>query len=214
MNAPLHRAVGGTAGWARIAAVAVAIVAVSGSVVSRSSSAFSDTTDNGQNNLSTGSVVLTDNDNGTALYNVSGLIANQSETRCIEVQYTGTSALVGPVRLYGGYADGPDGNTSADSALAAYLDLRVELGNAGITCASTFAGTTVYDSTVPAASAGTLAAFTGAYTDWLSGLSTTWTPAAASDEIRAFRIRVTVKDDNNAQAKTAEPTFTWEARGN
>ncbi len=199
-------------GWARLGAVAAAVVAVSGLVVDRSESAFSSTTGNVGNNLSTGSVVLSDNDSGVALFNVSALTPGQATTRCIEVTYSGSSTLSGPVRLYGGYADGPDANSTADSALADYLDLRVELGNSGVTCATAFAGTLLFDSTTPSASAGTLRTFTTAYADWSTGRSTAWTPAGGSNEIRAFRITATVKDDNNAQAKTAEPTFTWEAR--
>lgn len=212
MTAARHRAVSRTAGWARTTAVAIALVAVSGLVVTRSASAFSDTTENVGNSLSTGSVVLSDDDAGVALFNVSGLTAGQSQSRCIEVSYTGSLALGGPVRLYGGYADGPDAGTTADSALAPWLDLTVQLGAPGARCTDAPGGTTVYDPATPAASAGTVASFAAVHTGWATGASTTWTPAPGSDATRAFRITVTVRDDNNAQAKTAEPTFTWEAR--
>jgi len=213
MSTALTRGVRSLRGWARLAAVTVAVLAVAGLVVSRSESAFSGATGNSGNNLATGSVVLTDNDSGGALFTVTGLTPGVATTRCIEVTYSGTSTLPGPIRLYGGYVDSSDAGTTADSALADYLDLEIGLGNPGVTCSTAFAGTTLFDSTTPTASAGTLARFTTVYRDWTNGLSTTWTPAGGSNEIRAFRITATVKDDNNAQSKNAEPSFTWEARG-
>jgi hypothetical protein len=214
MGTGLHLRWGGISAWARLAAVVAAILAVTALVVSRSESAFSSTTGNSGNTLSTGSVVLSDNDSGGALFNVSGLIPGQVTTRCIEVTYSGSMAPSGAVRLYGAYVDGPDANATADSALADYLDLRIELGNSGVTCSSTFAGSTLFDSTTPTASAGTMTAFTSSYDDWASGLSTTWSPPANSNLTRAFRITATVRDDNGAQARTAEPAFTWEVRSN
>ncbi len=205
---------GGISSWARMAAVAAAILAVTALVVSRSESAFSSTTGNSGNNLSTGSVVLSDNDSGGALFNVSGLIPGQATTRCIEVTYSGSMAPSGAVRLYGAYVDGPDANTTVDSALADYLDLKIELGNSGVVCSGTFAGSTLFDSTTPTASAGIMTAFTSTYNNWASGLSTTWSPPANSNQSRAFRITATVRDDNAAQARTAEPSLTWEVRSN
>lgn len=193
-----------TAEWARLAAVVAAVVAVCLLVIGRSLSAFTATTDNSGNTLSSGSVVLTDNDGGSALFNVTGMKPTQSETRCIAVTYEGSITPTVPIKLYGGYVDGPDLNTSADSDLADYLDLVVQIGNPGIKCTDTFAGTAVFS--------GTMRAFTNSHSGWNNGLSTGWTPTGGSSQTRAFRITATLKDDSNAQAKTAEPSFTWEVR--
>ena len=152
--------------------------------------------------LVTGSVVLTDDDAGSALFTVSAMSAGQSETRCITVKYEGTSTA-SAVRLYG---------ASATSTLSPYLDLVVKRGGAGSTCAAQGTLTTIFDAATPAASAGTLQAFTTNHSGYASAINTGWTPAVLN-ETRAFVITFTVKDDNNAQNKTAQPSFTWEVRG-
>lgn len=189
------------ASWIRLSAVGVAMLVVCLLVVARSTSAFSGTTANENNVLSTGSVVLSDDDGGSALFTVSGMKTGQTETRCITVTYTGTSAA-GAVRLSG---------TSATSTLSPYLDLVVRQGGVNSTCAAQGTLTTIFDATTPAASAGTLQAFTTNHAGYATAVNTSWTPV--TNGTRAYVIAFTVKDDNDAQNKTAQPTFTWEVRG-
>jgi hypothetical protein len=63
-----------------------------------SSAAFTATTRNGGNNWSTGSVMLTDDDNGTAGFQVSHMTPMQTGSKCIVV--TSTSSLPGVVKAY------------------------------------------------------------------------------------------------------------------
>lgn len=195
----------GTASWARLMAIGLVLLVVSWLVIERSTSAFSATTANGANHLATGSVVLGDDDGGTALWNATEMTALQSEQRCIEVTYNGSLTPASAIRIYGTYVDGPDAGTSADSALGPYLNMAVEAGAVGASCA-TFTGTTIASAT------GTFAAFASGHGDYTNGIATGWTPVGGSGESRAFRITLTVADDNLAQGKVAEPAFTWEAR--
>lgn len=198
-SAPFARL--GTASWIRVTAVAVAMLAVCLLVVSRSTSAFSGTTSNTGNSLSTGSVTLTDNDGGTALFDVSNMNGGQTVSRCIEVTYTGTST-VSAVRLYG---------SSSASALTPYLELVVERGSTGATCPSPGGLQAIFNGTTPVPSDGNLEAFITSHTTYANAIDTGWTPTTG-DTKRAFLITFTVKNDDAAQNKIATPAFTWEVR--
>jgi hypothetical protein len=56
--------------------------------------AFSATTQNAGNEISTGTVALSDNDGGSALVNVTGARPGDSWTRCIKVTYNGSLPAV------------------------------------------------------------------------------------------------------------------------
>ncbi|MCH7669451.1 MAG: hypothetical protein IIB04_05580 [Acidobacteria bacterium] len=56
-------------------------------------------------------------------------------------------------------------------------------------------------------SGGTVADFGAGNFDYANSVATSWTPAAAG-ETRAFRITVTLQDDNAAQGLVGQPTFT------
>ncbi len=79
--------------------------------------AFSATTQNSGNEITAGTVKVTDNDNGLALYNVTGLKPGDSLSRCIQVTYQGT--LPSSLRLYSAGTPGP---------LASYIDLTITQG--------------------------------------------------------------------------------------
>ena len=51
---------------------------------------FSATTQNAGNEISTGSVALSDNDNGSAMFNITNAKPGDSWTRCIKVTYAGS----------------------------------------------------------------------------------------------------------------------------
>lgn len=59
---------------------------------------FSATTQNAGNEISTGIVALTDNDNGSAMFNVTNAKPSDTWTRCIKVTYGGT--LAADVHMY------------------------------------------------------------------------------------------------------------------
>ena len=81
-------------------------------------SAFSATTVNAGNTFDAGTVVISDNDAGSAMYNIVDATPNQVVTRCIRVTYTGT--LPSLVRLY---------TTTPVNAFGQYVTLSVDKGN-------------------------------------------------------------------------------------
>lgn len=182
---------------ARVAAVGTALLLVVFLVLSTSRAAFTATTDNPANSVSTGSISLVDDDSGSAMFAaVPDLGPLDSVARCIHVDYTG-SLDAEPIALY---ATGAPGGT-----LAPYLDLTIEIGDDNDDdfpeCGS-FVPTSVLFS-------GTLASFAATHTDYASGLET-WDPAGPS--ARTFRVTVTVQADPLAEGRSADWGFTWEAR--
>ena len=53
-------------------------------------SAFSGAADDTANTVVAGSVALTDNDSGSAMFTMSGMVPNDTDTSCIKVTSTGT----------------------------------------------------------------------------------------------------------------------------
>src|SRR4051794_28799418 len=93
------------------------VVALTGSAVGMQTyAAFSSTTSNGPNSFTSGTVLITDNDNAGAVLGLTNAKPGDSNTGCIKVVYTGS--LASTVRLYAG-TTGP---------LAPYLNLTVTRG--------------------------------------------------------------------------------------
>ncbi|MEM1334859.1 MAG: TasA family protein [Actinomycetota bacterium] len=165
--------------------------AVSALVFTATNAAFSDTTDNGGNSFAAGTVVLSDDDSGTALFNVSGMVPGDTETECIEVEYEGTivGADLDSLVLYG--------TSSGD--LASELDLTVQRSAAGGDCTSFTSAATVYS--------GDLTSLGTTFAAGSAGL----TPSA-QNEVVAYQISVTLPaaTPNSAQGDTATASFTWE----
>ena len=78
---------------------------------------FSATTTNAGNEISAGTVALSDNDAGSAMYNLNGATPGDTATSCIKVTYNGS--LNSDVRLYS-----PD----TVGVLAPYVDMTIEEG--------------------------------------------------------------------------------------
>jgi predicted ribosomally synthesized peptide with SipW-like signal peptide len=186
--------------------ITVLLVGIAGSVAgSATFSAFSSTTSNSGNSFAAGTVLLSDNDAGSALYSVSNAKPNDSSVTCIKVTYTGT--LVADVRLY---------TTSTVNALASYVNLTVEKGTVVGNPAFPGCGTFTSQSTLYS---GTLANFVTNKNSYANGVSvypgaqTQWNQ---NDSVW-FRVTVQLADDNNANGgasplSTGSHAFTWEAR--
>lgn len=169
-------------------------------------SAFSDTTANDGNSFQSGSVTIEDDDSGSAMFSLTGMRpGDPTVSRCIDVTYTGS--LDAQVRMYG---------ATGGSGLAQYLNVKVTRGEKN--SAFSGCGDFVADSGnyigqgAGVVYNGTLDGFADSYAagtvDPHSGAPETWT----TGEDHAYRFEVSLVDDNNAQAKTATQTFTWEAR--
>jgi len=181
---------------ARILAPISAFLLVGLFVVGTSRAAFFDTTENSGNSFAAGDVVLTDDDSGVAMFDVSNMAPGDSVAHCIEVTYEGSLTPAG-ISLYVAPGD------LTGSGLGAFLDLTVQVGSGGsFGGCSGFTGTTAFT--------GTLAGFATDHADFGSGAGV-WA-AAATDESRTYRFVFTLQDDNDAQGLSAGVAFTWEAQ--
>ena len=94
-------------------------------------------------------MTLSDNDSGSALFNATGLKPGSTDTKCIQVSYTGS--LASTIRLYAA-------NTSGTN-LAQYMDMTINYGTGGAAGGSC----TGYTNT-GAVYSGTLSNFISTYT--------------------------------------------------
>jgi len=181
----------------RIAAALIAVTLVSVFAVRATSAAFSDQTSNDANQFNAGTVILTDDDAGSALFDGSALLApGDSQVGCIEVTYSGS--LNAEVHIFGTDAGG--------TGLEAFLNLDVERGTG--TCAAFVADQTVWDNTAD----GDLGTFLTTATNYATGADT-WQPVGgAPDDTVPYRITVTLQDNNGAQGLTSTVNFIWEAQ--
>jgi hypothetical protein len=191
------------AGWSRraaalrLGAVAAALVVVAVLIFSVSRAAFTATTENAGNSVSTGTVTLTDDDADTAMFNnITNLAPSATTARCIHVDYTGSLDPTA-IKLY--ISAAPTGT------LAQYLNLTVEIGadnaDAFSSCSSFTPTSTLFT--------GTLASFASTHTNFANGL-TTWDPSTTDS--RTFRFTLQVQDVSAAAGLTAGWGFTWETR--
>lgn len=160
--------------------------------------AFSATTDNTGNEITSGTVTLADNDAGQVLYTVANAAPGTSVTRCIQVTYTGS--LRSEVRLY---------TPSTIGALGPYVDFEIQPGTQA---APSFADCAGFTADGAALFSGTLSGFAGAHGSWAGGVPVEpadWTNGQAV----VFRVTATVRDDQAAAGLgTGAHALVWEAR--
>lgn len=178
-------------------ALPLAVIA-SGVIVGTSSyAAFSATTENAANSWKAGVVELTDDDQGTALFDVDDLVPGDTGSNVITV--TAKTSKPSTVQLYT--------KDSTDAQLAQHLDLTVERGHL------TTPGdedTFVADDTL---STGTLADLQAA-TSFGVGIGA-WTPAAGEESASyRFSYELDAATPNTSQGAEAGTTFVWEAQSN
>jgi predicted ribosomally synthesized peptide with SipW-like signal peptide len=162
--------------------------------------AFSATTGNTGNAFAAGTVVLADNDAGSAMWSVTNRIPGDSATTCIRLTYTGT--LDATVKVY---------SASSVDTVDQYLTLTVEKGSmpGGTTfpnCTGFSSESTIYSGTVQGfknsnnSYANGVAANPGAQTKWIQ------------NDTLVYRFTVTLQNNTGAQGLTSTTGFTWEAR--
>ena len=170
-------------------------------------SAFSATSTNPTNQFAAGTVAISDNDAGSAMFNLTGMSpTDPAQQRCIALTYTGS--LSSSVRLYG---------TTGGNGLADFLNVKVTRGTIPAPSFSSCAGFTADAADHVGLGAGVLydGTLTGFADDYASGLvdANPGTPESwTTGEVHAYRFEVTLTNDDAAQGLDATQSFTWEAR--
>jgi predicted ribosomally synthesized peptide with SipW-like signal peptide len=174
--------------------MAVALVAaIAGMAVTYS--AFTSTTQNDGNTFEAGTVVLNATSPGSALMTMSEMAPGSTQTRCVNVSYTGS--LDANVKLYGATTAGTNGD------LSEYLDVEVTRGT----------GSTTPDCAGFAADADG-ALYTGTLKDYPAGFAAGVADPKVfhKDDAVVYQVKATLKDDNDAQGKGASTDLKFEAR--
>ena len=180
--------------------VAVGVLAALGTY-----GAFTATTTNSGNSISSGTVSLSDSDGGTGvLYNVSGTAPGASQTpKCLRVTYGGS--LAATVKLYRAAGALTNGND---------YTLRVERGSgitapaADMNCGGFTPAADVYN--------GDLANLGTTYAGGVDAKGSAWTTGS---NVVDYRVTITTKDDPTPNAHTGNRAtgshdFVWEANSN
>jgi hypothetical protein len=178
-------------------AVIVGFALTALAVVRASSAAFTATTVNGSDTWNVGTVALTDDDAGVAMFTATGVKPSSTGTKCILVTYNGS--LAATVKLY-------TQSESTTNAADASLNLLIEAGTGGTTssCAGFAVTSTLYNSTLSSLASST--------TNFATGLGT-WAPSG-SGQTTAYRFTWTFSSSapNTTQGGSAAVQFTWEAQ--
>jgi hypothetical protein len=163
---------------------------------------FSATTQNSGNEISSGTVALSDNDAGSSLFSITGAQPGQTWSRCIKVTYHGT--VPADVHLYMQNTSGP---------LANYVNIEIAQGTQ---TSSTFPDCTGFtpDSTGVIFSGPAYSAVQGS---WDYGLPVTpvGDPAWDEGESLVFRFTATLDPatpDSMQNSSIGTSTLVWEAR--
>ncbi|GAB1645806.1 hypothetical protein KRMM14A1259_62290 [Krasilnikovia sp. MM14-A1259] len=160
-----------------------------------SSAAFTASTNNAADSWNAGTVALSDDDSGSAMFSANLLRPGSTGEKCIKLTYNGS--LSGNVKLY---------SSAVSGALAPYIDLVIEEGTGG-----DFGSCTGFAAAGGPTYTGTLASFGTTKTDFTSGVGT-FAPTGAG-QIRTYHISYTVNAStpDSAQGATASATFNWQA---
>lgn len=169
-------------------------------------SAFSSSTSNGGNSFAAGTVYISDNDAGAALYTLTNRKPGQGASSCIKVTYTGS--LDADVKIY---------TTDVIGSLGPYLDLTITPGTQS---SSTFPSCTGFTASGAAIFSGTLSGFASAHGSYAAGLASTPASATkwATNDAVVYKVDITLQDDNAANGGSAGPkstgthAFVFEAR--
>ena len=180
----------------------VALLVSAGIVGQASYAGFTADTSNAGNSLGVGTVTLSDNDNGTALFALTNLRPGSTGSRCIVVTSSGT--LPSGVKLYAT-------NPGTTRALSTYVDWTVNQGSG----TTTFGSCTGFTPLASGSSlfTGTLASFTGSASSYATGLGS-WSPTGTGSESRTYQFGYTISSPipDTAQGGTASFTLVWESQ--
>lgn len=200
-----------------VIAAVCALVITAWFAMGQTRATFSDTTENPNNAFSTGSVSLTDDRNGSAMFQVSDLLPGMSVQETITVINQSPTGM--NVKLYADeFVETPDSFTGRGSTgLAENLDLLVELvetDDTGLVVSTVFNGTM--------ASFAQFAEVTDTepwnYGHSVTGVGDPLAPNGDAGSTTQYRFTVTLRASAGAPQENVQPgdsvrvTFVWEGR--
>jgi hypothetical protein len=202
-----------------VGAVATGLLASGCIMLASSYSIFASTATNPGNVWSAGSVVINDDDSGSALFslapgagqiNSANMKPGASVVNCVRVTYTG--ALQANVRIFVSSVSGVNGG--GGTGILPYLHVKIEESSAGGafgSCGAFGAGTTIWDTSTHGGVASDLInVFPTTYATGPSTALATW----SNNTWRAYRFTFTLDSStpDTSQGATATAAFNWQAQ--
>ncbi|MFV0257950.1 MAG: TasA family protein [Acidimicrobiales bacterium] len=177
----------------------VGIAAAAVMVLGASDAAFTANTSNQANSYSAASLSLVDDDSSSAMMQLSNLVPGDTATKCITVNYTGSTFDLTAVKLYAALANEVDG-------FAAHVDVTVSEGSGGSysDCTGFTQSSQLYS--------GTLANLASTHSSFANGI-TAYTPVSGNTS-RTYKFVATLGSDtpDTAQGDSVTANFTWEVQ--
>jgi hypothetical protein len=198
----------------RSVAIAVAVALIAVLTIGGTRAVFSGTTDNTGNSFASADIILYDDDTGTIMFDVAGLLPGDQVDHCVEVSYEGPNGRVTNGVNFYIPATWIDSATLADDLL-----ITVEDGSVGafspvgtVTDPTTYPHCSGFISSTIVIADEPLSTFA---TDYATGYGS-WTPTGlgiGNPVDRSFRITVELASASTAKSEsvTAVP-FTWEVQ--
>lgn len=180
---------------ANLAALTASFILVLAAVTQVSGAVLSDTAELDGNAWETGSVVLTENNNGQALFDAQDITpGSYNETQCVTVTYEGSITPADVVF----YAD------ADDNQLAQELQVQIDRGtadvDAGPDCTGFSSNEQIYNGSLD----GLPENFAGGAGQW---------EASNTDDLRSYQFTVSLPSTDPALFnQTATADFVWEAQ--
>jgi hypothetical protein len=173
---------------ARAFAAAISALLVSTLVVSRSDAALTSEGSVSAATAVSGTISVTDDDDGRSLFDLQDLAPGRPFERCVEIQYDGSILPVDLTLIVGAQGDLPP-----------FLMTTIESGSGGsfATCEGFMPAKTIFD--------GTLAELAGEDATEVSRMYNT-------GDRRTLRVRFEIEDSNEALGRSATASFVWEVR--
>lgn len=168
-------------------------------------SAYTSVSSNEGNTFTAGTIALTDNDSGSALFSVNGFTPGDSFVRCIRLDYASTGGVQSGIKLFG--------NTGG-TGLADYLDLRIRRGTMPAPgppadCTGFAPDVADYEGNGAGVFVDTaLTQFPSTYAGGVQDPVGAWSDGDSA----VYEITLTVQNDNAAQGLAATQDFSFEAR--
>jgi|GEM_PF-2481594 len=191
----------------RIAAVATALFLVLFLVLSVSRAAFTASTSNDGNFVTTdanGNVTLTDNDAGAALFTLENAEPGVDTVECINVRYAGDFSS-GDIKMYAQVTD----QVAPNVELAGFLDVtvnRIAVPEAAFDAPNCIA----FD--VANVAGGAENIYTGTLGDFPDDYATAPAGTTGEESVFGYQITISVQDDPNAAGARADWNFVWETQ--
>lgn len=177
-----------TLATARAFAAAMSVLAIATFVVNRSATALTVEGTVNAAEVKSGTIELTDDDNGRSLFDLADMVPGRASSQCITIRYDGSIVPVDLALL-----------ADVEGDLGPYLDVRVEQGTTGgfEACERFRSEKVVYD--------GTLARMAARDRIDLERILN-------QGESRVYRFRFTLQDTNEALGRASTVGFVWEVR--